>query len=250
MTGKMWWKTTNGFTKKLQVRKKNKVHANILIACSLIPLALLFVVNSERRNLRDIILASLLCGTVIRTNWHLGFFLIFIIIIFAIYRNLLNKPNFKMFLTVGTTIFLILGLPFFMVFDWFLATVGGAEFIGGYFPKYVEKVIDKPVKYMVVDPVENQSYYKRLSRQVEEFGLKKNVAFSGFYNRKKLQALTRADVFLAPSLRETFGLSVLETMVLGKPIVVSDYGGFECIIEHLQNPSLGERSSNKALSGG
>jgi glycosyltransferase involved in cell wall biosynthesis len=104
--------------------------------------------------------------------------------------------------------------------------------------KAVKRVIEqtgKSVKYMVIGSLENQSYYFNLRKMVKELGLLGNVVFTGFLpHDMKLQALTRADVFLAPSLHEGFGLVILEAMAMGKPIIASDCEGFRCILEHMR----------------
>jgi len=133
----------------------------------------------------------------------------------------------------------------------------------------VMKATNKPIKYIIVGPIEEQNYYWKLKKQVEELGLKNNVIFTGFLSEKlKLQTLTRANIFLAPSLHEGFGLVILEAMALGKPIIASNCEGFKCILEHmrtgllvepgksmeiadailtlLENPDLGKRLSNNA----
>lgn len=102
----------------------------------------------------------------------------------------------------------------------------------------VIKVTDKPIKYMIVGPVEDRNYYSRLIRQVEDFGLKENVIFTGFLREKKMQALTRANIFLVPSIHESFGLAVLEAMALGKPIIASNCEGLKCIIDHMKTGIL------------
>lgn len=141
----------------------------------------------------------------------------------------------------------------------------------GYALKAIHKVIEttnEPIKYMIVGPVEDRNYYSRLTRQIGKLGLKQNVIFTGFLSQKRLQALARANIFLAPSLHETFGLVVLEAMALGKPVIASDCEGFKCILEHtktgllvepgnpvemanailtlLEKPELGKRLSNNA----
>ncbi|MFB0563980.1 MAG: glycosyltransferase family 4 protein [Candidatus Lokiarchaeia archaeon] len=133
----------------------------------------------------------------------------------------------------------------------------------------VLKATDKSIKYMIVGPIEEQNYYSTLNRQVKKLGIEQNVIFTGFISQNlKLQALTRTDVFLAPSLHEGFGLIIPEAMALGKQVIASDCEGFKCIVNHmetgilvkpaesveianailmlLENPKLGERLSQNA----
>lgn len=103
----------------------------------------------------------------------------------------------------------------------------------------VMKATDRLIKYMIVGSIEDQNYYWNLRKQTEKLSLKKNVIFSGFLSHNmKIQALTRADIFLAPSLHEGFGLVLLEAMALGKPVIASDCEGFKCVLEHMRTGLL------------
>jgi len=116
-------------------------HFNVLTAYSLVPIALLTIikVNKKKITLANSLLTSLLCGFILRANWHIGIFLIFILIAFRTYRILLNKPDFKRILNEGITIFFILGLIILINLDWLPYTLWhGPEFIGGYYPPIEE----------------------------------------------------------------------------------------------------------------
>lgn len=113
----------------------------------------------------------------------------------------------------------------------------------------IVKETNKPIKYMVVGPIEDRDYYWNLKKQVEELSLKNNVIFTGFLDEKlKLQALTRANIFLAPSLHEGFGLVILEAMALGKPIIASNCEGFQCILEHMKTGILVKPASAEEIA--
>ena len=64
----------------------------------------------------------------------------------------------------------------------------------------------------------------------------------------KLQALSRSDVFLAPSLHEGFGLVLLEAMALSKPIVASNCEGFRYLIENMKTGLLIEPANSKKIA--
>ncbi len=70
-----------------------------------------------------------------------------------------------------------------------------------------------------------------LKSQVREFGIDNNVHFFGeTLDTKTFLAIM--DVFTRPSLKEGFGLGVVEAMLMGLPIVSTDVGGFKSILNH------------------
>lgn len=98
--------------------------------------------------------------------------------------------------------------------------------------KTVSLTTQQRIKYIIIGSIEDENYYHFLEQRIKELGLQQNVVFTGFIDHAlKLQALNRADIFLAPSLHEGFGLTVLEAMALGKPIIASNCEGFACILK-------------------
>jgi glycosyltransferase involved in cell wall biosynthesis len=58
---------------------------------------------------------------------------------------------------------------------------------------------------------------------VKELGLSGRVLFPGpLYGDNKVAALTDADVFVLPSLYESFGVAAAEAMACGTPVIVTD----------------------------
>ena len=104
----------------------------------------------------------------------------------------------------------------------------------------VSKIINKSIKYMIIGPIQDYNYYSTLNKQIQRLGLQDNVIFTGHYAdlSLKLPALTRSDIFLVPSLHESFGMVVLEAMAMGKPIVASNIEGIACILEHMNTGIL------------
>lgn len=57
-------------------------------------------------------------------------------------------------------------------------------------------------------------------------GLLKNVSFCGFLNHNDvLKKIAKANIFLHPSREESFGMAVLEAMVLGTPVIGGKQSG-------------------------
>lgn len=86
-----------------------------------------------------------------------------------------------------------------------------------------------------------------LEEKIESLGLKRHVSLLG----RKEQAsnfIKRWDVFVLPSVAETFGISILEAMRAGVPVVASRVGGIVDIIEPKKNGILVPSREAKALA--
>lgn len=65
-----------------------------------------------------------------------------------------------------------------------------------------------------------------LERLAEEWNLRKRVFFLGFVNQNDLpKYLLAADIFVRPSLSEGLGISFLEAMAAGRPVIATPVGG-------------------------
>ncbi len=74
-------------------------------------------------------------------------------------------------------------------------------------------------------------------RRTYELGLEGRVVYLG--NQEAIEELLPlADLFLLPSLHESFGLSALEAMACGVPVIVTDVGGTREFIEEGQSGFL------------
>ena len=72
-----------------------------------------------------------------------------------------------------------------------------------------------------------------LRNQVNFLGLGNKVYFTGYLGAKDVQKMYKcADVAVFPSTYEPFGIVALEGMLSGTPVVVSDIGGLNEIVEH------------------
>ena len=67
-------------------------------------------------------------------------------------------------------------------------------------------------------------------------GLGNKVYFAGYMNGKDVQRMYKAaDIAVFPSTYEPFGIVALEAMLSERPVVVSDIGGLNEIVEHKVN---------------
>lgn len=66
----------------------------------------------------------------------------------------------------------------------------------------------------------------QLELKAQRLGIAAHVYFTGLVDRQQtLQALVDSDVFILPSLSENFGMAVVEAMLAGVPVVISDHVG-------------------------
>ena len=76
---------------------------------------------------------------------------------------------------------------------------------------------------VVVGPGRDEKYYAGLHTLARELGISGEVVFTGGVPLEDTVAFYRAaDVFVYPSLNETFGLPILEAMACGCPVVTSN----------------------------
>lgn len=76
-----------------------------------------------------------------------------------------------------------------------------------------------------------------IEAEVERLGLGKNVVFTGFMDDIP-GVLAALDVLVISSLSEGFGLTAVEAMAMGVPVVATQVGGLPEIITHKENGLL------------
>ncbi len=100
------------------------------------------------------------------------------------------------------------------------------------------------VKFLIVG---TGSLEKELKVYAEKLGIKDKVIFTGLRDDIP-ELISRLDVVVLPSLSESFGLSLVEGMCLGKPCVASNVGGIKEIIVDGKNGLLAEPGNARALA--
>jgi len=86
-------------------------------------------------------------------------------------------------------------------------------------------------------------------REVEALGVGAHVRFLGKVE-DVAQALRSADLYLLPSDVESFGLSALEALATGVPVVGSNTGGLPEVVEHRVSGFLAAPGDVEALAAG
>lgn len=95
------------------------------------------------------------------------------------------------------------------------------------FPKIAKKVPN--AKLVIAGKGEERDNLERL---VFELNLRDRVLFTGFvWGDDKWSLLKNCDVFVLPSVVEAFGITVIEAMACGKPVIATNVGPFLEIIK-------------------
>lgn len=102
--------------------------------------------------------------------------------------------------------------------------------------------------YLLGDHVidEYRLYKDELDQMTVEKSLEDYVRFAG-WRRDALDVVALMDIMIHPSLSEGFGRAVLETMALGKPVIVSKVGGLREAIKDGKNGFLVEPGDVDAI---
>lgn len=77
--------------------------------------------------------------------------------------------------------------------------------------------------HLVITGPDNDGYGENVKKWIKERNLDSRVTFTGMLTGQgKLQVLYDADMFVLPSYSENFGISVIEAMICGLPVIVSN----------------------------
>ncbi len=92
-------------------------------------------------------------------------------------------------------------------------------------------------------------YQAFLDRRVAELGLEERVCFTGNVPQAALaDEYAGADVLLNPSYSESFGMSLVEAMAVGRPVVATRVGGMQDIVADGQTGLLVPPDDAQALA--
>jgi glycosyltransferase involved in cell wall biosynthesis len=110
----------------------------------------------------------------------------------------------------------------------------------------LKELNDTNVRLFLVGKAQGQ-WYKTVSDIVQKYRLGDRVIFLG--HRDDVSDILKAmDIFIAPSRREALGISILEALSSGLPVIAAHVGGIPEIIEHGINGLLFPVGDKKALS--
>ncbi len=104
----------------------------------------------------------------------------------------------------------------------------GVQYLIGAMPKILEHYHD--AKLVIAG---KGGMIEELKQEVNNLGLGNKVCFAGYLNGKDVGKMYKAaDISVFPSTYEPFGIVALEAMLAEIPVVVSDIGGLNEIVEH------------------
>ncbi len=86
-----------------------------------------------------------------------------------------------------------------------------------------------------------------LQQQAQELGIGEKVLFTGFVTDVHA-ALAALDIVVLPSLREGFGLALVEAMAAGKPVVATKVGGMIELARHERSALMVYEADSPALA--
>ncbi|MCB1167213.1 MAG: glycosyltransferase family 4 protein [Leptospiraceae bacterium] len=101
-----------------------------------------------------------------------------------------------------------------------------------YFVRAARKVIDKNhnVRFVMVG---TGDMYSRMIEMAADLGIGKYFHYTGFLKREQIrQIYGMSDLYVIPSVSEPFGLTALEAMAQGVPVVVSKQSGVSEVINN------------------
>jgi len=109
--------------------------------------------------------------------------------------------------------------------------------------KFLLKKTTHPVKLVITGSGEQS----RIKALVDSLGLAKNVVLTGYIKDYQLRKIFKVcDIFVSPSVLEGFGLTLLEAMAAGKPVIATKVGG---VVEVVKDPENGKLVASGDVEG-
>ncbi len=114
-------------------------------------------------------------------------------------------------------------------------------------PDFIDPGREDP-DVQALGPLYRGSYVAYLKGMIPE-KMKDRVAFEGAISHEELPAyLRKATVLVNPSIRETFGMSLIEAMASGCPVIASKIGGMKDLVSDGETGLLITRNDADALA--
>lgn len=106
--------------------------------------------------------------------------------------------------------------------------VYGLEYLIEAFALVVDKFPEIPLKLVLVGKGSCENEYRNLSKKNE---IENKIIFTGYVNHAEIaDYYNNLDIFVIPSVRESFGVSVLEASACGLPVIATNTGGLPEVV--------------------
>lgn len=129
-----------------------------------------------------------------------------------------------------------------------IATVGTLNFQKGM--QYLIQALPVVIKEfpdVSLEIIGSGPYKKKLEKIVKKLKLEKKVKFAGFLSDIS-GYLANFDLYVQPSLSESFGLAIVQAMGVGLPVVATETGGIPEVVTTGKTGILVPSKNSKALS--
>ncbi len=121
----------------------------------------------------------------------------------------------------------------------------GVDIVLQAFKRAVERFPHRKLRLLLVGGGDSDNAFRTLANGL---GISNKVYFTGRISQSEVPRYHRMiDVFLNPSRSESFGVSVLEAMACGRPVIVSNTGGLAEIVDDQQYGLLCDPNSVDSL---
>jgi len=86
-----------------------------------------------------------------------------------------------------------------------------------------------PVKFCLIG---DGPQLKKVKQEIKKLKIEKYVEVPGYLSRAEIKKIyQKTDIFASPTLKESFGIAVLEARCAGLPVVAMNYGGVRDFVE-------------------
>ena len=114
----------------------------------------------------------------------------------------------------------------------------------------VIKKLKEEGKKIMFHIVGGGTYFQEFKEMAYQLGIETNCVFYGHCEKKKVYSILKdMDFYVSASIFESFGCSIVEAMMMGKPVVATKCGGPESIVNE-SNGILVDKEDENALYQG
>lgn len=132
--------------------------------------------------------------------------------------------------------------------EFLLGTIGTLNYQKGM--QYLIKAIPKIKNEFAgirLEIMGDGTYKRKLLKEIDKLKIKPYVKFVGFMPDPK-KYLTRFDLYVQPSLSESFGLAIVQAMSVGLPVIATNTGGIPEVVTEGKSGLLVEPANPQALA--